>query len=88
MNVNLPRVEPRQINNVDQAAWTRTANGDVLVACPRGHVCDLGLGKPDRWQVDEAGNVTPSIWCRTTVGPTHDEECGWHVFAHLEDYEL
>ena len=31
------------------------------------------------WQIDPAGNVTPSIWIKNA-------DCNWHVFAKLEGW--
>lgn len=62
--------------------WWRQANGHVFVTCQHDHASLAHIvGHPDPardWQIDAAGNVTPSIWIKG--------DCNWHVFAQLEGW--
>lgn len=58
--------------------WNREG-GLVWVVCANGHIAGL------QHDIDPDGFVDPSILCRTPVGDPYTE-CGWHVFATLEEY--
>lgn len=68
--------------------WGRDEKGNVYVRCPHETHVDkrqrigriyTGVLDPKYWNIDDQGNVTPSIFF-------NDEECGWHVFARLEGW--
>ncbi len=47
----------------------------ALISCDQGHVCSL-----TNHTIAADGTVTPSLVCPT-------DECGWHVFLRLVDWE-
>jgi hypothetical protein len=71
--------------------WGPDDGYKAFVVCVNGHPAGL----PDH-DIDANGNVSPSILCRTPMGPDAAEgsnyysptarECGWHVFATLDGW--
>jgi len=47
----------------------------ILYTCPNGHT-----GRLTGWDIDQMGNVTPSIDCVTN-------DCNFHDHLHLLDWE-
>lgn len=70
----IPRSEPI-IKRCDPApAWGRDERGRLYVRC----VCKLPMKL--QHEVPDNGDVSPSLW--------HDSpECGWHVWATLQDWD-
>lgn len=90
MNVTLKKGDAsRYGQNLAPGCWGKDEDGCVWVRCPHEDHADkrprLGIihvGKPAErnWNIDNQGNVTPSIFF--TEAP-----CGWHVFAKLEGWQ-
>lgn len=90
MNVILQKGESPQghLDNLKPSHWAKDEDGLVYVRCPhethedkmpRIGVIHRGVPDPKYWNIDSAGNVTPSIFFK-------DQGCGWHVFAKLEGW--
>lgn len=86
-------VEPPYVPR-EPLTWGPVDSSDfykAFVVCANGHVSGL----PDH-DIDAEGNVSPSILCKTLMGPDRakdsnyfsptDRSCDWHVFATLEGW--
>lgn len=83
-------VEPPYVPR-EPLTWGPSKDYKAFVVCTNGHPCGL-----TDHSIGAGGTVSPSILCRTRMGPKADpdsnyyspteRECGWHVFARLEGW--
>jgi hypothetical protein len=55
--------------------WLKTTDGQVAVACGRGHLAFLD----PLHQIANDGTIAPSLGCPA-------DDCDWHVFGRLEGW--